>query len=348
MGGDDDAAIGGEVDLDDGRFFSEGCLVVVAEEAAPPGAGVVLKEAGAAAAGDGLVARVVGAVDVVGDGEAGGVTALVCIGGAEVVAAIGLEEDGALGAEVVGAAACATLGVVRRRVVRVGERDGVPVAGEAGEIVFQLHDAGGGAGGEVDLAVGVLEERRVDGVDDRLVRREGVDVGAGGLAGGAFEDGDSGGRDGEADVVVAAQEMDLGCPDGAAGLVVEAAPGLLPRAFLVHVPDQAEVVPGLEIGRAPQLDAAIVGPDILAGGAREIEVAVAAVADDGVAHLDVDEGLDGGEESIGDDGAGGEVLPGQGGEWIGMYPLIGEATAAGAVSSVGAGVGDGEASAANA
>jgi len=40
---------------------------------------------------------------------------------------------------------------VRRRVVGVRERDGVPVAGEAGEIVFQLHDAGGGAGGEVDL-----------------------------------------------------------------------------------------------------------------------------------------------------------------------------------------------------
>src|SRR5665213_4409347 len=93
VGGYDDLALRVEVDLDDGGFFAEGCLRVVAEEGGPPSAGVVLKEACAAGAGDGLVAGVVGAVDVVGHGEAGGVAAFVAVGCAEVVAAVGLEED---------------------------------------------------------------------------------------------------------------------------------------------------------------------------------------------------------------------------------------------------------------
>ena len=47
------------------------------------------------------MARVVGAVDVVRHGYAGGIAAFVLVGCAEVVAAVGFEEDGSFGSEVV-------------------------------------------------------------------------------------------------------------------------------------------------------------------------------------------------------------------------------------------------------
>ena len=65
-----------------------------------------------------------------------------------------------------------------------------------------------------------------------------MDVRAGGFAGGALEDRYTGWGYGQADVVVLADVVDLGRPDGAAGFVVEGTPGFFPGAFFVEIPDE--------------------------------------------------------------------------------------------------------------
>lgn len=114
--------VSGEVNTYHGWHLAEWCLVVVAEEHAPPVAAVVAEISGATAARHCLVAHAVGTVDVFRNGGHAAVAALVLVGGGEVVQTVALEQRCAFVPYVGGAAALgACAGVVRGHGIGIEE-----------------------------------------------------------------------------------------------------------------------------------------------------------------------------------------------------------------------------------
>ena len=103
-----------------------------------------------------------------------------------------------------------------------------------------------------------------------------------------------------AQVVVAFDEVNFGRPDVGALF--------LPRAVAVDVPNHTAVFPRREILRAPEFDAVVAVPDIVAGRAGQIIKTVAAATDDRVAQMEFEERLDGREQTELDYSVGGGLF----------------------------------------
>jgi len=99
----------------------------------------------------------VGAIDIVGDAEAGGIASLKTAGGSRIVFAVGFEECGAFMSEIVHATCHALLRVGRGIVIRIGQDDSMEVVRKAGQIRFHLHDLCCAAPREIDFAVVVFK-----------------------------------------------------------------------------------------------------------------------------------------------------------------------------------------------
>ena len=125
----------------------------------------------------------------------------------------------------------------------------------------------------------------------------GVDVRPFRLAGRALEDGHAAGRHPEGEVVVVVDVVDFRRPDRADRACrrsrARASPSRRPSRCSRPAPGRSR----FEVGRPPEFDAVVVVPDVVAGGAGQVVVAVAAEDDVRVPHVDVVDGLDGGQDA---------------------------------------------------
>src|SRR5262245_51559807 len=243
VSGDDHAPVSVEIYGDESRHFPEGRLIVVTEKRAPPATLAVPEEIAAAAARDGLVARAVRPVDALGNRERERIAALEAVDDAEIVKSAAREHGGAFIADIVVAAPLALRTMMRGVMIRRQEFDRPPFFGIAAEIVLQPHDLIGGAGGEVDCAVFVLEQSRVDAVMQWRFGREGVHIWPFGTAACAAQDGEAGTAHRMADEVIALDVVDFGGPERAEWHAGAHAPLLLPDAVALDRPDEAEIGP---------------------------------------------------------------------------------------------------------
>src|SRR5271157_1531572 len=117
------------------------------------------------------------------------------------------------------------------------------------------------------------------------------------LAGRALQNAAVAGRHAQRDEVVleSLDVMEFRRPQRANGLAMPA-PLAFPCAVFLETPHQPQVIPFLKVGRTPEFHAIVVVPDVLARGPRQVVHASAADAYDGVAHLNVHQRLDFGNQ----------------------------------------------------
>ena len=92
--------VGGEVDGDDSRHFSERGLVVISEKRTPPFAGTVFEITGSASAGNGFMAHAVRSVYRFRHGYHTAVTSLIRVGCRQIIDTVTFEEKSSFAADV--------------------------------------------------------------------------------------------------------------------------------------------------------------------------------------------------------------------------------------------------------